>query len=287
MILATTSPQSPVLTITVGVLTLLLAPATAWLTFKLVKKRELAEGVQAEVARLDLVRKPEMDLELRKALEQARGLSIIASDAAREERVRHETLRWANPILNSVRGLQGRLDNILRRAGYVALTSGGRGMTGWSVTYEYFMSSTLYLFASYFGYIELLRGSLSHELFATQEDKEKLFDAIGGVSDALRAYPPQHDTGPTDTQVFALQQQALGELMIDRSAIPLRCLSYPQFLRHLNEPAFDIHVQPVRALLEAVSPNDGPRWARIGRTKSALDALATACEQLLGGTASK
>ncbi|HYT84179.1 MAG TPA: hypothetical protein VEK86_12030 [Gemmatimonadales bacterium] len=72
---------------------------------------------------------------------------------ARMERIREEVLRWANPIRNSVLGLESRLDNILRRNLHLALSPRMAGVDrpvhpDWAISHEYVMSSTLFLLPS-------------------------------------------------------------------------------------------------------------------------------------------
>jgi len=51
-------------------------------------------------------------------IEKERFIRSLDSESAINERIRREILAWANPILNSVRDLKGRLSNILENEGY-------------------------------------------------------------------------------------------------------------------------------------------------------------------------
>src|SRR5262245_58028294 len=130
----------------------------------------------------------------------------------RQERIRDEVLRWANPILGAVRGLESRLDNILDDYLYLALdreADEARPVDrDWAIGYQYAMESTLFLFAEYFAWIQLLQERLSFELFESQETKDRFFDAIWDVSKSLSNYPSDNVFGNGwDAQVFALQQR--------------------------------------------------------------------------------
>src|SRR5262245_48629160 len=59
---------------------------------------------------------------------------------ARQQRIREEVLRWANPVLGAVKGLDSRLDNILNRDLDQALhkdRKNRRVKPDWAVSYDY------------------------------------------------------------------------------------------------------------------------------------------------------
>lgn len=125
----------------------------------------------------------------------------LTDEQNRRERVRQETLKWANPILEAVRNLRSRLDNILDN-GYPALSPNWQPTSGWSLTHDYFLTSTLYLFAVYFGYVESLRRSISFEMSQAEEDKDQMFEELDRVSSALGRFPPKWACDGPDAQVF-------------------------------------------------------------------------------------
>jgi hypothetical protein len=101
----------------------------------------------------------------------------LAADTAHRDRVRQEVLRWSNPILGgSLKELRGRLENILDKEGYAALSSKFTDDLNpeWSIDHEYFFSSTIFLFAQYFCWASLLEERLSFELFKGQADRDEL-----------------------------------------------------------------------------------------------------------------
>ena len=69
----------------------------------------------------------------------------LTTETARRDRIRDEITRWANPILGSVEGLEARLENTLSKDGYLALSPNAQDRINpeWSVTYEYFLPSTV------------------------------------------------------------------------------------------------------------------------------------------------
>lgn len=221
----------------------------------------------------------ERDLEDHKAELQSR--------AGRRERIREEILSWANPILDAVHKLGGRLHNVLdeEEQGWQALKS-GYGSDRWSIDYDYFMSSTLYAFAVYFCWIERLRAAMSFELFETHVEKDRFFDAIDAVSRALGEYPPKgYECRGTDYQVFRYQQQAIGEAMTGPTSDGSpsdACIGYHDFLKvYEKEPVMTERLHPLRRLLDGVTPTDDCRWKRLGATSEALGRLDRLCRQLL------
>jgi hypothetical protein len=207
---------------------------------------------------------------------------LEAAQLKQKDRVREQIIRWANPILSAVEDLNHRLENILDK-GYLILNKQGRFSPQWSITYDYFMSSTLYLFAQYFAWIQMLREQLSFELFQSEQTKVEFFKRIRAVGKPLADFPyaPLNNCNGEDRQVFRLQQRVIGELLILRDSNSSGCMSYPDFLEKLKEPSFERHLEPLRALLENVSPDDNCRWIRLEETRKALWDLMEYCQQVL------
>jgi hypothetical protein len=224
------------------------------------------------------------------------GSAFLRQREARKERLREEVLRWANPILNAVLGLRSRLGNILEDKLCLALSSGSAGAErpvnpDWAVSYEYVMPSTLFLFAEYFAWVQLLRERVSLELFESQESRDQFLQATWDVTSELgdwgkagaKTADPEEDSPPAgpDTQVFALQQRAIGELVIDRDHDPPRIITYRAFLDSLETDARVASLfQPLRALVEDIEPGT-KRWRRLEATLAALGALETECRRVL------
>src|SRR6185312_9293907 len=125
----------------------------------------------------------------------------------------------------------------LHRQGYVALNPEYKETDSWSISFEYFIHSTLYFFGMYFAYAEALREELSFELFRDQEEKEELFKALASVGKALSSYPPPYHCTGGDRQVFHIEQRAIGSMVL-REDDRTRCISYPDFQDKLNDEKF-------------------------------------------------
>lgn len=265
-----------------AVVSVLVSVTTAWLTFELVKRREMAEGLRLEVKKLDLITKPQLAETLRNEIERQRETIRLEQEKEKAIRIRQEVLRWANPILGAVRNLRGRLDNILRQAGYLALSPEYKESSQWSISYDYFIRSTLYLFGVYFAYTEALMDELNFELFRDQEEKEKLFQALASVGGALSSFPPAYHCSGIDRQVFHLEQSSMGSTLLRRDHDRVRCIAYPDFLDQLDNEKTSLIFSPMRKLLESLEPNpDDCRWKRLEATDTALAEVDTVCQRIL------
>lgn len=250
--LADKTDSSTSVAIGLSLAAVVLSPLTAWLTYRFVTlPRMLRESEEKRTA-------------------------------DRDDRVRTETRRWAAPIQASVQDLRFRLHNIVEDGGYVPLSPEWVPRRDWSITFDHFRTSTMYLFSVYFCYTELFRTSLSFELFRSQKDKDALLDAVVQVSSALGSYPAPWGAAPVDTQVFRLQQRAIGQLVAVPEADPPRCMTYPEFFAKHDDVEFARHVEPLSMLLTGVSPAQGDgRLARLEQVRDGLVALEKVCSHIL------
>ncbi|MCW2878355.1 MAG: hypothetical protein JWQ95_2455 [Sphaerisporangium sp.] len=248
----TTVADTPLNWAMVGVTALasiVVSVVTAWLVFVLVTKRQMINADQ------------------------------MRREQEKSDRIREEVHRWSNPILGSVRDLRGRLDNILHREGYAALAPEFQPPPNWSISHDYFIRSSLYMFGVYFAYAGAMRDSLSFELFESQKEKEQLLHGLAKVGRALSDYPAPDGCSGKDVQVFHLEQRAMGALLLLEDG--RRCISYPEFIDKLAEPGFARAFKPLQDLLVEARPQDACRWRRLERVNVALGALDDVCKNLL------
>jgi hypothetical protein len=200
--------------------------------------------------------------------------------AKSDERIRAEIIAWANPIRDASESLKRRLHNILDNQGHVALTP-GYANPEWSISYEYFQTSTLYLFGRYFSWIHMLRQELSFELFRSQQDREAFFKSIDRVSDAIANYdgPTYQGTG-RDVQVFRLEQQAVGEYLALRVRGRRACCSYAWFTAHTGDPDLQRLLKPLVNLVDRLQPGE-KRWGRLQAVHTAMEQLVQECDRVL------
>ena len=226
-------------------------------------------------------RRAELEHEGARAVERLRA--ELTRDAERTDHLHDEIRRWANPILDAVDGLLGRLGNLLHNEGWVALRPGGAPHPEWTITHDYFVPSTVYLFAQYFCWTQRLREELSFRLFESHEEKDAFFARQLEAAQCLSEWPLPDVDAPVedDAQVFLLQQRRMGEaLMVDGPAGP-GCLRYADFAARWDEgEAFRAHFQPLYAFLEKLSPETA-RWQRLISMEERLAAVRVECRRIL------
>ncbi len=207
----------------------------------------------------------------------------LETTAAADDRLRKEVVRWANPILNAVNDLDYRLRNILELEGYVALDPATASSDPqWSMTYDYFLDSTLYLFAQYFCQIHLLRQELSFEVFGTHEKKVAFAEPILAVEKSIGDYSAsfKFDGTGNDRQVFRFRQRAIGELLTNPVAKAPSCIAFPTYLIKKADSQFVAAFDPLQKFVDKLKPGER-RWARLLCTCEALGELRSECEKLL------
>lgn len=208
----------------------------------------------------------------------------VETQAARDERVRRELAAWANPILGAVEDLIARLVNILEGNGYEGLDPvTATSNSDWAMEHDYFLTSTLYLICRYFCWTRMLEEELSFEIFRSHCEMDEFFRNLIAVSKALGDFPPRYDGTGNDTQVFRLQQRALGEALSIREGKRRACLGYNLFVTRRADTA-DKEVrpflEPLEKLIDRVKPGER-RFARLGAVLKALKGLETNCRKLL------
>lgn len=246
-------------------------------------KASAESALQQERARFDEA------LQAQKAQYERQTASMnleLASRAARADRIRQEVVRWANPIFGAVDDLERRLGNILNDDGYLALSPDASGQINpeWSISYDYFLPSTEFLFCQYFCWVRLLEEKLSFEFFEKQKEKDDFFEKVRAVRHTLTAFPLlglADVPGAGDRQIFALQQRSLGEVVAVSSNGESRCLTYSAFVEKRSDPTFALMLHPLTTFIDRLQPTDARRWRRLQLMAQALKELRTHCETLL------
>jgi hypothetical protein len=278
-------------------------------SFKTNLKREADVELAVAKARTELELtelKARTDLDLAKARERADEALLaqkaafdrqmatfqaeLATRTARAGRIREEIVHWANPILGSVMDLKRRLGNILHNEGYFALSpeTAGEMDAEWSIRYDYFLPSTVYFFCQYFCWVRLLEESLSFELFEKHEAKDIFLESIHAVGINLSAYPLdelRNLAHSGDSQVFNLQQRAVGEAVAVREGTELRCMRYSEFLMKWTESDFTRLLDPLTRFIDRLRPTNERRWKRLELMENALEHLHQQCIKLLAPNA--
>lgn len=184
-------------------------------------------------------------------------------DREREERLETQSAIKAaekvyEPLAQAAAELQSRIFNIVE-SGWVDIQHrySGHG--------DYAVSSTAFLFAHYFGWIEARRQAVLSSSGEGRRD-ENVQRHIDGVLKVLR-----RSEGSGAFLFFTTEQRAIGELMVEweqigdsGTRIP-KVLGYAAFLKRYrdDDPSFRNWFAPVDAGLELVSAGDHQRLIQI------------------------
>jgi hypothetical protein len=176
------------------------------------------------------------------------GYSAPVLKAKRERRLEVEEIhaRYRDALLRAAYGLQSRLWNIL--AG-ISRYYPGRGSAD-----RYVQDSTLWLIGQYFGWVEAMRRDAQFLDIGSVGSARKLESVLGRVEEGFFS---DQETEDNHLIIFRVDQQAIGELMIDEKASRggrTRCIGYTDFKHRLNDCAFYQRLAPLREDLEAVVP---------------------------------
>lgn len=203
-------------------------------------------------------------------------------DWRRRERVREVVDRWGDDAFDAVKSLRRRLDNVLERGAHVALAPDCEEHIppSWSMTHGYYMNSTLYLFARLFFMDRVLRLEIGEEVFGARDGKDEVVQHLDRMIRELSSN--RLHTGAGDRQVFRLQQQAIGEAVMDPNAQPPRCLTYVDFLTKLKlgEGMLPEVLEPLRLLLCDLDL-ESARGERLRGFNQGVAALQAVLEQRL------
>jgi hypothetical protein len=146
---------------------------------------------------------------------------LVGSRTDRERQLRAETVlaRYRNPLIAATFELQDRLQNLLRPAGQsvlVYLRVEDRA--------ELAIRSTLFRFAQYFGWTEVIRREVEFlDLEATSATRT-VQDAIGSVARVFAA-----DEFGLDFMLWREEQRAIGEQMLSGETGSLGCIGFASF----------------------------------------------------------
>ena len=261
------------------------------------KKKELSEELQkglekykSELAEAARLHESKLSADLAK-LESALGVDVAAAERARD---RHERILY--PLWVAVGGLEARLNNVLNDQVYTFLSSSTKPLHNWSMTYDYAMSSTAFLFAQYFCWARVVEERLTRDVVKDADRRNRLMRAIRKVGNTLSTYPvgplelsfesfnmKRFESG-TDRQIFTMQQRAIGEFMTEHAtngSIMVKSFSDFEAARSNGNDQPNPRFAPLFSFLEELNPNDPPRWERIRLMHQALGELKEDCEGIL------
>ena len=207
----------------------------------------------------------------------------MQAEGERDERVRAELVKWSNDVIAAVDDLHARLGSVLYHNSYLALDPAfvRRADSMWSATYDYYMTSTLFLFGQFLGWLQLLREDVNIEIFDNAEENRSLASAMLNVSKSLGDFPLTHCMG-RDAQLFRLQQRAIADLFIVDEGDEHRTLRYHEFTERMAKTEFAVHFQPLTEMLAGVRPDGDCRWQRLEHLYGSIARLQGICQTVLG-----
>jgi len=158
--------------------------------------------------------------------------------------------RYQGPLLHAVYDLQSRLYNILvNRFLDVYLVRGS------ATQKHYAQYNTAFLIAQFFGWTEIIRQEVQFIEFTESDKTRRLSD----IRDEIYGLW-QTDKFDDPLMIWAGEQRAIGELMIELRGEQLTCKGYANFLKSFaaaQEPLMDRLLQAVQAsAMTAGAPHD-------------------------------
>lgn len=184
--------------------------------------------------------------------------------AERDDRLAHResekiVSRFRDPLLHAAYDLQSRIFNILKRKFLqVYYTSGAPRER------EYAVENTVFLLAQFLGWTELIRQEIQFLDLGIDKETRELRRLQDGLYTQL-----QTDKFGSGFRLFAGEQRAVGELMIERTTDASRCIGFASFLTG-RDPAVDRWLDPLRDDVKQMAVDLSPFRDRLMTIQHAL-----------------
>jgi hypothetical protein len=149
-------------------------------------------------------------------------LTVAAAPALQARREARKTLDdYREPLLAAAYELQARLYNILE-LGFIRKYIGDEAGAGKS---EPAIASTLYVFAQYFGWREIIRRDVQYLRFSRRRQTREIGQLLRDIDEAFLA-----DGYGVQFMIWRVEQRGFGERMIESAGGKTACLGYASFL---------------------------------------------------------
>lgn len=176
---------------------------------------------------------------------------LAKSKATKEQQVEEIMSRYREPLLLAAFDLQSRIYNIIEQDFLIRYGTQGRGHER-----KYVLDNTLFLFAEYFGWVEIVRRDVQ---FLDLGDVERNRLLVERLEKVTFLFATDRETDDPTFRIFRGEQRALGELMIPGSAdadARRQCIGYVHFCRQLRDsPTFQEWFQPLSDDILTLSAN--------------------------------
>jgi len=195
---------------------------------------------------------------------------IISIDIENDISRKKEIKKWTNPVLSSINGLNGRLKHTIEENGYQELNEN-------HANYNYYNTSTLYYFAQYLCWIQILKEEIDYEIFDENNIEAKFFQSIKNVNKKLRDYS-DIEFDKRNNPIYSLQQREIAESMRIEDS---NCMSYYTFNKKIKDDAeFKETILPLQELIKNIE-SDSEKFKRLESTYNALEKLKKEAENIL------
>lgn len=184
------------------------------------------------------------------AVEQLKAqLQQHARSDDRQFEVQQVMRRYEGPLLHSVYDLQSRLYNILVNRFFDAyLVDGEPGQK------QYAERNTAFLIAQFFGWTEIIRQEVQFIEFAEDGRTRRLSDLRDEIYGLW-----QTDRFADPLMIWAGEQRAIGELMIEVRGDHLTCKGYAGFLKSFGDGQEPLMDRLSQAVVASAMNRGGPR----------------------------
>lgn len=169
--------------------------------------------------------------------------------ARRDARKTLETYR--EPLLGAAYELQARLHNVLRNdfvANYIIAGKAGKPDAA--------LTSTLYVFAQFFGWLEIIRQEIQFLRFGRDAETREVARVLRDIVETFLS----EDYGP-QFMIWRVEQRGLGERMIAETEGRPTCLGYASFLD--RRPTMEEWLAPLERDLRALGDEGRARLTHL------------------------
>jgi hypothetical protein len=160
--------------------------------------------------------------------------------------------KFRDPLMHAAYDLQSRIFNILKKDFLPTYYTNGSKREQ-----EYAVENTVFLLAQFLGWTELIRQEIQF-LDLSNDDQTR---ELRQLQDSLYTQLQADHFGP-GFRLFAGEQRAVGELMIDRATGVPRCMGFATFLQD-RKPAIDYWLDPLREDVKRMSADYKPFEGRL------------------------
>jgi hypothetical protein len=159
-------------------------------------------------------------------------LALRREAESKMAQVENLVARYRDPLLTSAYDLQSRLYNLIQKD-FLQLYY----QNGSDIDKAYALQNTLYVFAEYLGWKEILRREVQFLDFGDIEKNQRLEQLLENVTQTLLS-----DQYPASFRLFRGEQRAIGEVMIaprpGSGKTIYECIGYAEFVKRLADPDF-------------------------------------------------